>query len=119
MNGLNFSFVITAILANVLASILLKQAAMHSVEDALALPPKMLVLGSLALLSYAISFAFYALVLRSMPVSKAYTLITFGAQAGLLFAGIFIFGERYESMAWIGLAMVCCGLVLVARSTVA
>jgi multidrug transporter EmrE-like cation transporter len=119
MTGLTFSLVITAIVANVLASILLKKAAMHSVEDALALPPKMLALGSLALLFYAIAFAVYALVLRSMPVSKAYTLITFGAQAGLIFAGAIIFGERYGSMAWIGLAMVCCGLVLVARSIVA
>ena len=117
MTGLNFSLVITAIVANVLASILLKQAAMDSVEGSSALPPKILAMGSLALLFYATAFAIYALLLRSMPVTKAYTLITFGAQAVLIFAGAIIFGERYGSMAWIGLAMVCCGLVLVARST--
>lgn len=112
------SLVIAAIVANVLASILLKQAAMHSLKDAFALPPKMLALGGLALFFYAIAFAVYALVLRALPVSKAYTLITFGAQAALIFAGAMVFGERYGPMAWIGLAMVFCGLVLVARSTV-
>lgn len=119
MTVLTVSLVIAAIVANVLASILLKQVAIHSVEDSFAYPSKMLVLGGLALLFYAIAFVVYALVLRSMPVSKAYTLITFGAQAGLIFSAAIIFGERYGPMAWIGLAMICCGLVLIARSTTA
>jgi len=117
MNASTMSLVVIAIAANVLASVLLKSAAIQPSASAVALPPtKVLLLGGLALAFYAVAFVVYAMVLRTLPVSKAYTLITFGAQTVLILAGAVFFGERYEPMAWIGICMVFVGLALVARS---
>ena len=119
MNLSTAGLVVTAIAANALASLLLKRVAVQPMRGMIAcLPPQALGLAGLALLFYAVAFVVYALVLRTLPVSKAYTLITFGAQMLLILAGIFYFGERYTPMAWVGLGMVMVGLVLVARSAV-
>jgi multidrug transporter EmrE-like cation transporter len=58
----------------------------------------------------------YAAVVKTLPVSKAYTLITFGAQSVLVLVGVFFLGERYEPAAWLGLFLVIIGLTLVSQS---
>lgn len=116
MNASTMSLVVTAIAANVLASVLLKSAAIQPSTGAAGLPStKVLLLGGFALFSYAIAFVVYAMVLRTLPISKAYALITFGAQTILILMGAFFFGERFEPTAWLGICMVFAGLILVAR----
>jgi small multidrug resistance pump len=117
MNFSTIFLVIAAIASNVLASIVLKSAAIQTKADSFALPPtKVLLLGGLAVVFYGVTFVVYAILLRTLPVSKAYGLITFGAQTTLLLAGAVFFGERYELTAWIGIGMVMVGLILLAHS---
>ncbi len=111
------ALVLMAIAANPLASVLLKHAAINSGAATLPeLPGRVLLLAGGAVLVYMLAFVLYAAVLRSLPVSKAYALITFGAQGTLIAAGAFFFGERLGAGAWAGLALIAVGLVLVFRS---
>lgn len=108
--------VVAAIAANAVASLLLKRVATHSSDASSVLTLHTLTFGGVALSFYAVAFVVYALILRTLPVSKAYTLITFGAQAVLILAGAYFYGERYGPMAWVGLLMVVVGILLIGAS---
>lgn len=109
--------VIAAILCNVGASALLKQASSQSNGLASYFSHNGFMLGGGAVLLYFVAFVLYALVLRDLPVSKAYTMITFGAQAGLILVGYIFFGERFGALAWLGVLLILLGLILIGRST--
>jgi multidrug transporter EmrE-like cation transporter len=111
------SLVVVAITANALASLLLKNAAVLHVSAG-ALTSKVLLFGVTALAVYALAFGAYALVLKAMPVSKAYAIITFGAQSVLILTGSYFFGEEYEATTWLGLALVIAGVLLITKSAV-
>jgi multidrug transporter EmrE-like cation transporter len=111
--------VIAAIFSNVIASLLLKQYSISSDGISFALyAPKVYILAGSSLLFYAVAFVVYALVLRTLPVSKAYMLITFGSQIMLIISSAFFFGEQFNSLAWAGVILVFFGLTLVGISAV-
>lgn len=119
MSTVTLLFVVLAIAANVAASLLLKKFAVTTARVQLDLSwncVAQLIVPFAALTFYAVAFAAYAVVLRSLPVSKAYTLITFGAQLALIVAGAFFFGERLNTLGLIGLMLVLSGLIVVAAS---
>lgn len=104
---------IFAIATNATASILLKYSSTQFFENRISLQRNAFLLAGLSLIFYAASFIIYAMVLRVMPISRAYLLITFGAQAILLFIGAIFFGETYELTTWVGIFLVVIGLLLV------
>lgn len=114
MNLLNITLLVSAILSNALASILLKKFSTQGSGSDLLSVPSLLHLGG-SVFFYGLAFLVYALLLKTLPVSKAYTLMTFGAQAALIVLGILFFDEKYNLTAWIGLTLVVIGLLLVSR----
>jgi len=108
------ALVLAAVVANTLASIFLKRFALVLDEISFAIfNTKGLILAAAALLFYAVAFVLYAMVLRVLPVSKAYTLITFGGQFLLIMAGAFLFGESFGTLAWLGVTLIFLGVMLV------
>ena len=110
------ALIVSAIFCNVFASALLKHASTGLSGLSSQGIPRSYIYYAGAMLMYVAAFAFYALVLRYLPVSKAYTIITFGAQMGLIILGYVFFGERFGGLAWLGLLLVVLGLVLIGRS---
>lgn len=66
-----------------------------------------------SLFFYGLSFFLYFLVLKNIPVSQAYTMITFGAQALLIGGGILFFGDRLSVLGWVGIGVILTGWILV------
>jgi len=110
-----YVLLIVAITTNAIASILLKCSSARILEKGIYLRTNVFLLAGLSLIFYALSFIVYAMVLRVMPISRAYLLITFGAQVVLFFAGFFFFGETYELTSWAGVCLIVFGLLLVIR----
>lgn len=117
MSWITAASILCAIVSNVTASVLLKRFALTLNEEhqTLASGGNWLIAG-MALTAYALAFAAYAFALRSLPVSKAYAVITFGTQAILILAGTVFFGERIGLPAWVGFGLVVLGLTLISRS---
>lgn len=67
------------------------------------------------LLVYASGTFFWLLVLNRAPLSYSYPFVALGIVVGFLAAWV-IFREQIPPMRWIGLAVICGGLVLVART---
>lgn len=110
------TFIIFAIFSNMMASVFLKMASAYIPEKLSFINLKGFLFAGGALAFYATSFLLYAFVLRGMPVSKAYLYITFGSQISLLVVGAFLFSERYEPIAWLGIFLVLLGVILVGIS---
>jgi multidrug transporter EmrE-like cation transporter len=108
---------------NALASLMLKYFAnassklpsLLSAQVFLHIDVLALLFGSLFF--YGLSFFLYFLVLKSVPVAQAYTMITFGAQALLIGGGILFFGDRLSMLGWIGTGVILTGWVLVYLSS--
>jgi multidrug transporter EmrE-like cation transporter len=111
-----FALIILAIFCNVFASILLKKASIGFNDFSQIILRNMIYYAG-AIFMYAGAFIFYATILRYLPVSKAYIIITFGAQIGLIVIGFFFFGERFSGVTWIGLFLVLIGLILIGRNS--
>ncbi|PPC88450.1 MAG: hypothetical protein CTY31_02190 [Hyphomicrobium sp.] len=108
--------ILAAIVGNATASILLKQYANSDQSLDATLRMSQLVLPLAAMAVYAASFVIYAIVLRTAPVSKAYTLITFGTQTVLIVMGALMFNERVNLVGALGLGLIITGLILVFNS---
>ncbi|MBF0675246.1 SMR family transporter [Pseudomonas sp.] len=113
MSPLSITLLIMAIIANALASILLKKFSTQGDASHLSMSTLLHLGGSVFF--YGLAFLVYAALLKTLPVSKAYTLMTFGAQTALIVCGIFFFDEKYSTTAWIGLGLVVVGLLLVSK----
>jgi len=72
----------------------------------------------LGILTYILSFASWLYVLRKLPLSIAYGLMTIVQALVPLGAWIFL-REQISPMRWVGIACVLCGTLLVARSAAA
>lgn len=64
---------------------------------------------------YAAGAAVWLYVLAHWDVSKAYPLVGLGFVLTALF-GTLVAGEQLSVLRWMGIALVCCGVVLIARS---
>ena len=72
----------------------------------------------LGILAYLLSFACWLYVLRHIPVSVAFGLLSIAQVLVPLGAWTFL-GEAISTRRWIGIASVLCGSVLIARTTIA
>ena len=104
------------------AELLLKKGAMTGQR----LPPSIAWLGVGALasmwtwigiLAYLLSFACWLYVLRRIPISIAFGLISIAQVLVPLGAWMFL-GEAVSARRWIGIACVLCGTVCIARTIV-
>lgn len=103
--------------ANISASLLLKATAVRTEAGLIALlrsKDAAFLIGSIVF--YVIAFGLYALVLKFVPVNRAYAIITVLAQIGLIVGGSFFFGERLNSLAWAGFALILSGIVFLVWS---
>ena len=119
MNMSVIGLILSAIASNVIASLLLKKSAISSHNMPFyEMSIKLFSMLGLALMFYAVAFVVYAALLRTLPVGKAYGLITFGSQIMLIVAGSYFFGEEITPAALIGIILIAVGLVLISRQAI-
>lgn len=123
MNILSFSLILTGVLLNALAQLLLK-AGTNSIghfelsADAIVpiglriatCPP---ILGGLA--CYGISVVVWILALSRVPVSQAYPLLSIGYVVNAI-AAWWLFGESMGANKLAGMTLIIAGVILVARA---
>jgi small multidrug resistance pump len=117
MSALTVLEILSAIGCNVSATLLLRRfvtASGVSLSDLSLSALPQLVVPVIALAFYGAAFVLYALVLRVLPVSRAYALITFGAQVVLAIIGVAFLGERLRLTDVFGMALVLGGLTMLA-----
>jgi drug/metabolite transporter (DMT)-like permease len=125
MKILDFAWVLTGVLLNAAAQLLLKAgarsvgeismsdgtAALWRSATGLALHPG--ILGGLA--CYAISVVVWIVALSRVEVSIAYPMLSIGYVVNAVLAW-WLFGEQVNAQRWLGIAVIIIGVVLVARS---
>jgi drug/metabolite transporter (DMT)-like permease len=125
MKLLDFAWVLTGVLLNAAAQLLLKAgarsvgeismsdgtAALWRSATGLALHPG--ILGGLA--CYAISVVVWIVALSRVEVSIAYPMLSIGYVVNAALAW-WLFGEQVNPQRWLGIAVIIIGVVLVARS---
>ncbi len=124
MNFVSFSLILTGVLLNAAAQLLLKAgtnrvgafefslANIVPIGKAVALQP--LILGGLA--CYGISVVVWIMALSRVPVSMAYPMLSIGYVINAV-AAWYLFGESLAAQKLIGIAFICLGVWLVAKSS--
>ncbi|MBL0141242.1 MAG: EamA family transporter [Betaproteobacteria bacterium] len=123
MNAVSFSLVLTGVLLNAAAQLLLKAGTNRIGEFAFSLgniiPIGMKVAASPFVIGglgcYAVSVVVWILALSRVPVSIAYPMLSIGyiVNAG---AAWFLFGESLTAQKLVGIGFIVVGVWLVARS---
>ncbi|MDR6263630.1 MULTISPECIES: multidrug efflux SMR transporter [Rhodobacterales] len=67
----------------------------------------------LTVVSYAVSFYFLAIVLRSFPVGLAYAVWSGAGVAVVTVAGALLFGDRIDTAGFIGISMIVLGVLVI------
>lgn len=123
MKALEFALVLTGVLLNAVAQLLLKAGARHvgvfefSFANVVPVGSKLItnwpIIGGLA--CYAASVVVWILALSRVDVSIAYPMLSIGyvVNAGLAW---WLFGEAVTPMRMIGIGVICIGVFIVARS---
>lgn len=123
MNAVSFSLILTGVLLNAAAQLLLKAGTTRvghfefSLANAwpigtqLALQPH--ILGGLA--CYGVSVVVWIMALSRVPVSMAYPMLSIGYIVNAL-AAWWLFGESITAQKLIGIGFIVVGVWLVARS---
>jgi len=122
MKTTDLAIVLTGVLLNAAAQLLLKAGAgsvgpigglgaLRSAAPALALHPA--VLGGLT--CYAVSVVVWIVALSRVDVSIAYPMLSVGYVVNALLA-MWLFGEAVTLQRWIGIGVILVGVTLVARS---
>jgi multidrug transporter EmrE-like cation transporter len=121
----DFFLILTGVLLNAGAQLLLKAGAMSvgriglgaadaaSWRTALALALNPSILGGLSL--YVVSVVIWIIALSRVDVSIAYPMLSIGYVVSALFAWWF-FGEAVNAQRWLGIGVILVGVALVARS---
>ena len=123
MNPLTFSLLVTGVLLNAAAQLLLKAGTNRIGEFAFSLdnvvpigsriatsPPILAGLGC-----YAVSVVVWILALSRVPVSVAYPMLSIGYIVNAL-AAWWLFGESITAQKLVGIGFIVAGVYLVARS---
>jgi multidrug transporter EmrE-like cation transporter len=123
MNIISFSLILTGVLLNALAQLLLKagtNAIGHFEFSANSIIPIGLriatsppIIGGLA--CYAISVVVWILALSRVPVSQAYPLLSIGYVVNAV-AAWWLFGESLGTHKLAGISLIIVGVILVARA---
>lgn len=125
MKGFDFAWVLSGVLLNAVAQLLLKAGAASAGQISmtagasalwrtafgLALHPS--ILGGLA--CYAISVVVWIVALSRVEVSIAYPMLSIGYVLNAVLAW-WLFGENVNPQRWLGIGVIIVGVVLVARS---
>ncbi len=125
MKGADFAWVLSGVLLNAVAQLLLKAGASTAGHISIAAGPSALgrtatdlmqhpaILGGLA--CYAISVVVWIVALSRVEVSIAYPMLSIGYVVNALLAW-WLFGEDVNAQRWLGIGVIVMGVVLVARS---
>lgn len=122
MKAADLAIVLSGVLLNAVAQLLLKSgagavgpiagwAALRGALPTLARHPG--VLGGLV--CYAVSVVVWIVALSRVDVSVAYPLLSVGYVVNALLA-MWLFGEAVSAQRWLGIAIILVGVTLVARS---
>lgn len=123
MNLVSFSLILTGVLLNAAAQLLLKAGTLRvghfeftlanalPVGTQLALQPH--ILGGLA--CYGVSVVVWIMALSRVPVSMAYPMLSIGYIVNA-FAAWWLFGESITAQKLVGIGFIVIGVWLVARS---
>ena len=123
MTPLTFSLLVTGVLLNALAQLLLKAGTNRIGEFAFSfdnvMPIGMKIASSPFILAglscYVVSVVVWILGLSRVPVSVAYPMLSVGYIVNA-FAAYFLFGESVTAQKLIGIGFIMVGVFLVARS---
>jgi drug/metabolite transporter (DMT)-like permease len=125
MKAVDFIWVLSGVLLNAVAQLLLKAGASSAGQitlaaggpalwrTALGLAVHPAILGGLA--CYAISVVVWIVALSRVEVSIAYPMLSIGYVLNALLAW-WLFGEDLNAQRWLGIGVIIVGVVLVARS---
>jgi len=101
---------LSCVLCSAGASVLLKMGVQGRSPSILAAAADPRILGGAAL--YVGSFLAYIVLLRRMPLSLVQPVVTAGVSAVSAIVAVAYFGETLIAANWLGLGLVCAGLVL-------
>jgi multidrug transporter EmrE-like cation transporter len=123
VNLTSFSLILTGVLLNAAAQLLLKAGVTRvgefsfSIDNAIPMGFKLLtqlpIIGGLA--CYGISVVVWIMALSRVPVSVAYPMLSIGYIVNA-FAAYWLFGESLNAQKLIGIGVIVVGVYLVARS---
>lgn len=125
MRGVDFMWILTGVLLNAVAQLLLKAGASSAGPISVTAGAPLLwrmatglvqhpaILGGLA--CYAISVVVWIVALSRVEVSIAYPMLSIGYVVNALLAW-WLFGEDVGVQRWLGIMVIAGGVVLVARS---
>ena len=125
MKGADFGWILSGVLLNAVAQLLLKAGAASAGRITLAADAPALwrtaaglaqhpaILGGLA--CYGISVVLWVVALSRVEVSIAYPMLSIGYVINALLAW-WLFGEDVTAQRWLGIGVIVIGVVLVARS---
>jgi multidrug transporter EmrE-like cation transporter len=123
VNLTSFSLILTGVLLNAGAQLLLKAGVTRvgefsfSIDNAIPMAFKLLtqlpIIGGLA--CYGISVVVWIMALSRVPVSVAYPMLSIGYIVNA-FAAYWLFGESLNAQKLIGIGVIVVGVYLVARS---
>ena len=123
MNALSFALILTGVLLNAAAQLLLKAgtnllghfefSVQQIVPIGLRLATNWPILGGLG--CYAISVVIWILALSRVPVSQAYPLLSIGYVVNAL-AAWWLFGETLNAGKVSGIALIIAGVLIITRS---
>ena len=123
MNAVTFGLILTGVLLNAGAQLLLKAGTnavgtfQFTMENALPVGWKLAtephIMGGLA--CYVVSVVVWVMALSRVEVSIAYPMLSVGYVINALLA-MWLFGEAVSVQRWIGIAVILVGVTLVARS---
>jgi multidrug transporter EmrE-like cation transporter len=123
MTWLTWCLLLTGVLLNAAAQLLLKAATRHSGElvadsGRISFPAIMHLLGAvplwIGLACYGISVIVWLGALSRVPVSIAYPMLSIGYVVNA-FAAAMLFGEALSIGKLAGIAMICAGVITLAR----
>ena len=122
MNAVSFALVLTGVLLNAFAQTLLKAGTnkLGAVEFTLAhawdisLRARTRWPFLLGFACYAVSLVVWIVALSRVPVTIAYPMLSIGYIVNALIARFWL-GETLSAGGWSGIALICCGVWLIAR----
>lgn len=68
--------------------------------------------GGLALLSYAVSFYFLAIILKTVPIGVAYAIWSGAGVALVTFIGVVALGQKLDLYAFLGIGLIVAGVMV-------
>jgi multidrug transporter EmrE-like cation transporter len=112
MTLVNFAFILTGVLLNAGAQLLLKAG-----TNAMPLGPRLAIephiLAGLA--CYVVSVVVWVVALSKVPVSMAYPMLSIGYVVNAI-AAYYLLGEAVTPMRMVGIGIIVLGVFIVARS---